>query len=94
MARKAQTAQERYNRTGRNPEKLCREIDRTARERGIEVEWRHKSSSHKIVSTDLGSVPIPQGKELSKGTFGAILRQLIAIGLGCFLIAAIVVFLA
>ena len=95
MAKKSQTPMDRYERTGRNPKLLVREIERTAAEKGIEISWRQGATSHRIVSTDLGSAPIKMNtNEIDKFVWIKLMKQLVKIGLGCLLLVAIITAIA
>ena len=74
----------RMQKTGRNPDKMLKEIRRACDEKGYKVEERQNGGSHRVVviygERTVGTV-VTQHGEIPKGTFRSILKALVAAGL-------------
>lgn len=64
----------------RNPEKLCRQLERSMRDNGIEYNVR-QSGSHRTYQADKGNVVVSMHGEIPKGTFRSILKMALRIGI-------------
>lgn len=83
----------RWDKCGRDPDKLIGEIRRSAREKKIELQERQNGSSHWVGKTPRGSIVVSRHGEIPKGTFGSILKMLGAIGLAGLALAAVIILL-
>ncbi len=83
------TTNDRWNRCGRKPQKVIKEIRRACDEKQIPLTERQNGTSHWVGSTPKGSVVVSTHGEIPKGTWSSILKMLVAIGLAAIVIAVI-----
>jgi hypothetical protein len=76
---------DRWDRTGRNPQKVVKEIRRTARQRDIELVERQKGSHWIGKVPGKGSVVVPQQGEIPKGTLELLGLAIIILG-ACYIV--------
>lgn len=85
----------RWDKTGRHPRKIVKEIRRACREQERELLERQNGTSHQVMKVAPGAdkpggiVVVPRGHgELPKGTYRSILKTLAGLGLTLLAIAA------
>ena len=81
----------RWDKCGRKSSKTIRTIRRTAKEQNLDLQERQRGSHWVGKVPGRGSVVVPSGGEISKGTWGSIMRMLKAIGIVLFI--ALVVYI-
>ncbi len=79
----------RWDKCGRKSSKTINTIRRTAKEQNLDLQER-QSSSHWVGKVPgRGSVVVPAKGEISKGTWGSIMRMLKAIGIILFVVLVV-----
>lgn len=76
------TKKTRWQKCGRKPDKIIKEIRRSCRRQGVDLIERQNGTSHWVGKTGKGIIVVPRGHgELPKGTHRSILKTLAALGL-------------